>query len=70
MKHLYFQIETDGQEETSQGVTQVVVCSLGTNIMNKVDSTTQRGKFGKPKTFYFILLSTGNTDWRPVVDSH
>lgn len=39
---------------------QTVVCSLGTNIMNKVDSTTQRGKLGKPKTFYFILLSTGN----------
>lgn len=55
--------------KTQQGVGQNVVCSLGINIMNKVDSTTQRGKSGKGKTFYFISLSTGNREWRSEADS-
>ena len=64
------------RKKPQQGVEQNVVCSLGTNTMNKVDSTTQRGKLEKLqfiqklKTFYFIPFSTGNRKWRSVVDSH
>lgn len=35
------------QEETSAGERQNTVGSLGTNRMNKVDSTTPWSKFGK-----------------------
>lgn len=45
----YFQIDRAGQEGTSAGKGQNVVCSLGTNRMNKVDSTTPWSKFGKLK---------------------
>lgn len=51
-------------------VEQNLVCSLGTNTMNKVDFSTQRGKLEKLKTFYFTPFSTGNRKWRSVVDSH
>ena len=67
----YFQTEKfDGQEETSARSELKVVCPLSVNVMNKVDSTTQRSKFEKVKTFYFIPFSTGNRKWRSVVDSH
>ena len=58
------------RKKPQQGVEQNVVCSLGINIMNRVDSTTQRGMLEKLKTFNFIPFSTGNRKWRSVVDSH